>query len=62
MDRTCTVSLCSFNPILASVFQSNSFMLNDTQLSTIPLDEAKMESETQFQAHSAAEAAQHVQG
>uniref|UniRef100_A0A3P9JB22 Immunoglobulin superfamily DCC subclass member 3 n=1 Tax=Oryzias latipes TaxID=8090 RepID=A0A3P9JB22_ORYLA len=41
---------------------SNSFMLNDTQLSTIPLDEAKMESETQFQAHSAAEAAQHVQG
>ncbi|RVE74454.1 hypothetical protein OJAV_G00022280 [Oryzias javanicus] len=41
---------------------SNSFMLNDTQLSTIPLDEAKMESETQFQAHSAADAAQHDQG
>ncbi|KAI3377590.1 hypothetical protein L3Q82_008762 [Scortum barcoo] len=41
---------------------SNSFALNDTQLSTIPLDEFAVERETQFQEPPAARAGQQDQG
>ncbi|XP_072237359.1 immunoglobulin superfamily DCC subclass member 3 [Leuresthes tenuis] len=41
---------------------SDSYMLNDTQLSTIPLDEYAVERETQFQEHPAAGPAQQDQG
>ncbi|XP_070764076.1 immunoglobulin superfamily DCC subclass member 3 [Enoplosus armatus] len=41
---------------------SDSYALNDTQLSTIPLDEFALERETQFQEHPAAGAARQDQG
>ncbi|KAK5614123.1 Immunoglobulin superfamily DCC subclass member 3 [Crenichthys baileyi] len=41
---------------------SNSYILNDTELSTIPLDEFAEERETPFQEHSSARAAQPDQG
>lgn len=45
-------------------FQSDSYVLNDTQLSTIPLDEFAMEwdTETQFHEPPAAEVGRQDQG
>lgn len=43
-------------------FQSDSYALNDTQLSTIPLDEFGVERETQFQEPPAAGAGRQDQG
>lgn len=43
-------------------FQSDSYMLNNTQLSTIPLDEFAVERETQFRETPVAGAAQQDQG
>lgn len=43
-------------------FQSDSYALNDTQLSTIPLDEFALERETQFQEPPAAGAGRQDQG
>ena len=51
-----------FVTIVCLCFQSDSYMLNDTQLSTIPLDEYAVERETQFQEHPAAGPAQQDQG
>lgn len=63
IKATHTVSLPLF---VFLCFQSDSFAMNDTQLSTIPLDEfvVERESETQFQEPPAAAAAagHHDQG
>ncbi|XP_061598283.1 immunoglobulin superfamily DCC subclass member 3 [Cololabis saira] len=47
-------------PSARDTSMSESYMLNDTQLSTIPLDEFVVEKETPFQEHPTAGAAHHV--
>ncbi|XP_038139804.1 immunoglobulin superfamily DCC subclass member 3 [Cyprinodon tularosa] len=49
-------------PTTQDACMSNSYILNDTQLSTIPLDEFVEERETPFQQHSSARGAQPDQG
>ncbi|XP_033972933.1 immunoglobulin superfamily DCC subclass member 3 [Trematomus bernacchii] len=49
-------------PTTQDTCMSDSYMLNDTQLSTIPLDEFGLERETQFQEHPAAGAGRQDQG
>lgn len=54
-----SLSITSF---VCLCFQSDSYMLNDTQLSTIPLEEFAVERETRFQEPPAAGPGRQDQG
>lgn len=57
-----TLRILRLMTIVCMCFQSDSYVLNDTQLSTIPLDEFAVERETQFQEPPAAGTCRQDQG